>query len=43
MTTITAPRADVLTGVRGHVSVKETLSQTMTMAWRATKKTVEQP
>jgi ABC-2 type transport system permease protein len=44
MTTLTpdAPR-DVLAGVRPHVSVRETLSQTMTMAWRATKKMRRNP
>jgi daunorubicin/doxorubicin transport system permease protein len=44
MTTLTpdAPR-DVLAGVRPHVSVRETLSQTTTMAWRATKKMRRNP
>jgi ABC-2 type transport system permease protein len=37
------PPADVLAGVRGHVSVRETVSQTMTMAWRATKKMRRNP
>ena len=31
----TAPAVDVLAGVRPHVSVRDTLTQTMTMAWRA--------
>src|SRR3954470_24720292 len=47
MTTLTAPPsqppADVLAGVRGHVSVRETVSQTMSMAWRATKKMRRNP
>jgi ABC-2 type transport system permease protein len=34
---------DVLADVRPHVSVRETLSQTMTMAWRATKKMRRNP
>jgi ABC-2 type transport system permease protein len=45
MTTILSPaeKRDVLAGVRTHVSVRETLSQTMTMAWRATKKMRRNP
>jgi ABC-2 type transport system permease protein len=48
MTTLTtappaAPARDVLAGVRAHVSVREALSQTMTMAWRATKKMRRNP
>jgi ABC-2 type transport system permease protein len=45
MTTLVAPgeQRDVLSDVRPHVSVRETLSQTMTMAWRATKKMRRNP
>ena len=45
MTTLLSPaeQRDVLTGVRAHVSLRETLSQTMTMAWRATKKMRRNP
>lgn len=45
MTTLLSPaeQRDVLVGVRAHVSVRETLSQTMTMAWRATKKMRRNP
>jgi ABC-2 type transport system permease protein len=44
MTTLTAPgTTDVLAGVRSRVSLRETLSQTMTMAWRATKKMRRNP
>lgn len=45
MTTLTAPRptSHVLDGVSSHVSVRETVSQTMTMAWRATKKMRRNP
>jgi daunorubicin/doxorubicin transport system permease protein len=39
----TAPAVDVLAGVRPHVSVRDTLTQTMTMAWRATKKMRRNP
>ena len=39
----TAPATDVLAGVRPHVSVRDTLSQTLTMAWRATKKMRRNP
>jgi ABC-2 type transport system permease protein len=38
-----AEQRDVLVGVRAQVSVRETLSQTMTMAWRATKKMRRNP
>ena len=34
---------DVLAGVRSHLGPAETLSQTMTMAWRATKKMRRNP
>jgi len=44
MTTLATPAAtDVLAGVRTHVSVRETIRQTMTMAWRATKKMRRNP
>jgi ABC-2 type transport system permease protein len=45
MTTLVAPgeQRDVLSDVRPHVSLRETLSQTMTMAWRATKKMRRNP
>jgi ABC-2 type transport system permease protein len=50
MTTLVSPangsaaeQRDVLAGVRSHVSARETLSQTMTMAWRATKKMRRNP
>jgi len=44
MTTLTAPPAtDVLAGVRAHVSLRESISQTLTMAWRATKKMRRNP
>lgn len=45
MTTLLSPaeQRDVLVGVRTHVSVRETLSQTLTMAWRATKKMRRNP
>ena len=39
----TAPATDVLAGVRPYVSVRDTLSQTLTMAWRATKKMRRNP
>ena len=44
-TTLTAPphERDVLADVRPHVTVRETVSQTMTMAWRATKKMRRNP
>ncbi|MEP7088865.1 MAG: ABC transporter permease [Nocardioidaceae bacterium] len=34
---------DVLAGIREHVSLRESVSQTMTMAWRATKKMRRNP
>jgi ABC-2 type transport system permease protein len=44
MTTLTTPPAtDVLAGVRAHVSLTEAISQTLTMAWRATKKMRRNP
>jgi ABC-2 type transport system permease protein len=44
MTTLTAPAApDVLAGVRTHVPLRVTVAQTMTMAWRATKKMQRNP
>jgi daunorubicin/doxorubicin transport system permease protein len=47
MTTLdhTAPpeTRDVLAGVHTHVSLRDTVSQTMTMAWRATKKMRRNP
>jgi ABC-2 type transport system permease protein len=45
MTTLVAPgeQRDVLSDVRPHVSLHESLSQTMTMAWRATKKMRRNP
>jgi ABC-2 type transport system permease protein len=44
MTTLTTPPArDLLAGVRPSVSVRDTISQTMTMAWRATKKMRRNP
>jgi daunorubicin/doxorubicin transport system permease protein len=44
-TTLTAPphERDVLADVRPHVTVRETVSQTLTMAWRATKKMRRNP
>jgi len=38
-----ATSRDVLADLRPHVSVRETLSQSMTMAWRATKKMRRNP
>ena len=38
-----APAAGVLADVRPHVTPRETVSQTMTMAWRATKKMRRNP
>src|SRR3954447_25739832 len=44
MTTLTTPPAtDVLAGVRAHVSLREAISQTLTMAWRSTKKMFRNP
>ncbi len=44
-TTLTAPAADrdVLRDVRQRVTLRETVSQTLTMAWRATKKMRRNP
>ncbi|WP_109506796.1 ABC transporter permease [Nocardioides speluncae] len=38
-----ATRPDVVAETKPHVSVRETLSQTMTLAWRATKKMRRNP
>lgn len=43
MTAVELPARDVLADVRPHVSVRETVSQTLTMAWRATKKMRRNP
>jgi ABC-2 type transport system permease protein len=44
-TTLEAPAAprETLADLPGHVSLKDTVSQTMTMAWRATKKMRRNP
>jgi ABC-2 type transport system permease protein len=38
-----ADRRDVLAGVKTHLGVRETVAQTLTMAWRATKKMRRNP
>src|SRR3954463_624100 len=44
MTTLTTPPTrDALAGVRSSVSLRDTVSQTITMAWRATKKMRRNP
>jgi ABC-2 type transport system permease protein len=43
MTALDTPTNDVLTGLRPHVGLGETVSQTMSMAWRATKKMRRNP
>jgi ABC-2 type transport system permease protein len=44
MSALTAPTApDVLAGVHTHVPLRDTVAQTLTMAWRATKKMQRNP